>query len=116
MQIVIDIPEEEYNFVKKQVAVGNTNPLKICIANGTPLPKGHGRIVDISQIKFLKALHDVTYGKISWGEATKQIKNSAPTLVEADTENEDKCKKCEYYRNPDYTRCHDCKAESEVKE
>lgn len=42
MQIVIDIPEEEYNFVKKQVAVGNTNPLKICIANGTPLPKGHG--------------------------------------------------------------------------
>ena len=25
----------------------------------------------------------------------------------------DKCKKCEYYRNPDYTRCHECKAESE---
>ena len=28
-------------------------------------------------------------------------------------ESEDKCKKCEYYRNPDYTRCHECKAESE---
>ena len=46
MQIVIDIPEEDYNFVKKQVADGITNPLKICIANGTPLPKGHGDMVD----------------------------------------------------------------------
>ena len=28
-------------------------------------------------------------------------------------ESEDKCKNCKYSRNPDYTRCHDCKAESE---
>lgn len=26
---------------------------------------------------------------------------------------EEKCKKCEYYRNPDYTRCHTCKEEKE---
>ena len=38
MQIVIDIDEEDYNIVKKQVADGITNPLKICIANGTPIP------------------------------------------------------------------------------
>ena len=31
-------------------------------------------------------------------------------------ESEAKCKNCEYYRNPDYTRCHECKAESEDKE
>lgn len=31
-------------------------------------------------------------------------------------ESEDKCKNCEYYRNPDYTRCHECEAESENKE
>lgn len=28
-------------------------------------------------------------------------------------ESNDKCKNCEYYRNPDYTRCHECTAESE---
>ena len=28
-------------------------------------------------------------------------------------ESNDKCKNCEYYFNPDYTRCHECKAESE---
>ena len=30
-------------------------------------------------------------------------------------EGEDKCKNCEYYLNPDYTRCHECKSESENK-
>ena len=28
-------------------------------------------------------------------------------------ESEEKCKNCEYYINPDYTRCHECKTESE---
>lgn len=28
-------------------------------------------------------------------------------------ESDDKCKNCKYYLNPDYTRCHECKAESE---
>lgn len=31
-------------------------------------------------------------------------------------ESNDKCKNCEYYRNPDYTRCHECKVESEEGE
>ncbi len=46
MKLIIDIPEEDYNFVKKQVANGITNPLKMRIANGTPLPKGHGCLKD----------------------------------------------------------------------
>ena len=50
MQIVIDIPEEDYNFVKKHVADGITNPLKVRIANGTPLPNGHGRLIDADDI------------------------------------------------------------------
>lgn len=32
------------------------------------------------------------------------------------SESEDKCKKCEYYSNPDYTRCRECEAESEDEE
>ena len=34
-------------------------------------------------------------------------------FIEDSKESEDKCKNCEYYRNPDYTRCHECEAESE---
>jgi hypothetical protein len=32
------------------------------------------------------------------------------------TEREDKCSKCEYYINPDYTRCKECGAERSDKE
>lgn len=44
MKIVIDIPEEIYKQVKDR-----TEDSRITIravANGTPLPKGHGRLVD----------------------------------------------------------------------
>ena len=37
MQIVIDIPKEHYNYIKKQVADGIDNPLKVYITNGTTL-------------------------------------------------------------------------------
>lgn len=71
MQIVIDIPEEDYKFVKKQVADGITNPLKICIANGTPLPKGHGRLIDADA---LLEKHRIDLSAV------------APTVIEADKE------------------------------
>ncbi|MBO7715262.1 MAG: hypothetical protein J6S85_16965 [Methanobrevibacter sp.] len=38
MKLIIDIPEVDYNYVKQQVADGITNPLKIFIASGTPVP------------------------------------------------------------------------------
>ena len=47
MKLIIDIPEEDYNFVKKQVTDGITNPLKICIANGIPLDKIRAEITNI---------------------------------------------------------------------
>lgn len=31
-------------------------------------------------------------------------------LTFEEAESEDKCKNCEYSRNPDYTRCHECGA------
>ena len=42
-------------------------------------------------------------------------RNYSEIEVAEPQENEDKCKNCEYYRNPDYTRCHECKVESEVR-
>lgn len=47
MQIVIDIPEEDY------IKISNSNPsyaddfnLYYATKNGTPLPKGHGKLID----------------------------------------------------------------------
>ena len=49
IELVIKIPEEEYIFVKKQIADGITNPLKICIANGTPLQQRTGHWIPVSE-------------------------------------------------------------------
>lgn len=48
MQIVIDIPEEMV-MALKQGSFGakyNMYDLVGCVMNGTPLPKGHGRLID----------------------------------------------------------------------
>ena len=45
MQIVIDIPEAEYDLIVNDEACG-LNVLTRAIANGTPLPKGHGDLID----------------------------------------------------------------------
>ena len=53
MQIVIDIPNE----IKKQIDEGKAIELNIplwlaySIHIGTPLPKGHGRLIDADKIK-----------------------------------------------------------------
>ena len=47
MQIVIDIPKEEY----ERLAYIDILKLRTYIENGTPLPKGHGRLIDADALK-----------------------------------------------------------------
>lgn len=81
MQIVIDIPEEVREHIFDLANDGNEIPLGInahmvkAIVNGTPLPKGHGRIIDESQVT----------GTFIWDN--RYIECYAPTIIEADKEN-----------------------------
>lgn len=86
IELVIKIPEKDYNFIKTQVIeMGITNPLKIFIANGTPLPKGHGRLIDGDYLykKFVaNKCHD---------SLVLQFIKDKLTIIEADkAESEDK--------------------------
>lgn len=48
IEIVIDIPEEMYERIKDgYVPLGISKYLK----NGTPLPKGHGRLIDADEAR-----------------------------------------------------------------
>lgn len=49
-EIVIKIPEEEYEEIINSEDCG-LHILTRAIANGTPLPKGHGRLIDVIQLK-----------------------------------------------------------------
>lgn len=74
MQIVINIPEEEYKNIKNYTAPMTWT--EHLIKNGTPLPKGHGRLKDIDKIisdGMSKAFCD-------WYDEMKY----ASTIIEAD--------------------------------
>ena len=50
MQIVIEIDELSYEVTLMLVKAGEGSAADIAVANGTPLPKGHGRLGDIDGI------------------------------------------------------------------
>ena len=88
MKIVIEIP----NYIKEQVDEGKGEelgiPLWLCygIANGTPLPKGHGDLVDLKSLDRLWELD--FYNPDSYYEFCT-IMECGRILVEADEEGEE---------------------------
>jgi len=88
MKIVIDIPEEYYSLLK------GFNDEKcsmdmLLIKHGTPLPKGHGRLIDadvlLDQISRDKR---EAFTKHQVWLLLSQYNDNAPTIIEADTESE----------------------------
>ena len=82
MQIVINIPENEYRHIKeiyeKNDIVESTYSY---IYHGIPLPKGHGRLIDADALP-LDDIDDANYGS--------NFIRIAPTIIEADkTEREE---------------------------
>lgn len=97
IELVVKIPENTYRQIQALVRNGYFEH-DICgnsmrrIANGTPLPKGHGKLIDAGIIKDFKnkIKH---YGK-DYMFTQEEILNIleryeikyAPTIIEADTE------------------------------
>ncbi len=82
-ELVIKIPEEKYNYVKKQVAEGIDNPLKVYITNGIPLPKGHGNLIDINNIDVIELEDSTHFIRHTKGDEV-DVYISAPIIIEAD--------------------------------
>lgn len=101
MQIVIDIPEDRYNeiYSLKFVMYGLQSEenkqlfyrLINAVRDGTPLPKGHGRIVDIGKIDEDRIDKDnpMIY-LIENGEYIEAVRldylNNLSTIIEAEKE------------------------------
>ena len=77
MQIVIDIPEEIINMCKDN-KVTTVKLSAEYFRNGTPLPKGHGRLIDADRLP-LNDIDNANYGS--------NYIRIAPTVLEADKEN-----------------------------
>ena len=98
MKLVIDIPDREY---KQRTEFPQCYNLTIdkAIANGIPLPKGHGRLIDADELSkrlvnasmfFRGEKADMFDTRFADGLREADIKLSeAPTVVEADKENKE---------------------------
>ena len=89
IELVIKISEEEYINIKNAInslienGVGRTSMSKVCLAilDGTPLPKGHGDLIDRKEL-LKQPMDNVFY--------PSNYVRTAPTIIEADKESEDK--------------------------
>jgi hypothetical protein len=82
MQIVVNIPDKTYKYFAQGLRFADDVEMAIvAIVDGTPLPKGHGAIKDVSQIE-IPMCEDRAYE--TWVQVAI---NSAPTIIEKDKEN-----------------------------
>lgn len=78
MELVIDIPEGlKKDFELEQWTALSCMEMKDALMNGTPLPKGHGRIIDESKIEVCEWVNELE-------EDYPKASTDAPTIIEAD--------------------------------
>ena len=85
MQIVIEIPDEEYKDVKK--AGGCYYDFGKAIFYGTPLPKNHGRLIDADE--YVADIKKHYFDNDTVIRCAEIAIDNAPTIIEADAESEE---------------------------
>ena len=87
MEIVIKISDERFRDIQRiaevQTERKHFKTAEQIIANGTPLPKGHGKLGDLG------ALSDYFWdnrSKLYTHKDLQIVLDNAPTIIEADTE------------------------------
>lgn len=96
MELVIKIPEEYYKAIK-EIPVEQSSADMLIIRCGTPLPKGHGRLIDADALKKddevteWLSLNAVRTGKMlkKFSELFIKKIDVTPTIIEADSESEE---------------------------
>lgn len=92
MELVIRIPDELYKDIQKRSTEIQAEGyvLENAILNGKPLPKGHGRLIDIDLLRD-QVSHDEreAFSKHQVWLLLSIHNKKIPTIIEADTEKED---------------------------
>ncbi len=99
MKLIIDISEEDYKeckFRKDLLSLGGEPTdltfnmrMETLIANGTPLPEGHGRLIDADAYreKIFRKFPCNDRDDSNIRRLTEMAISDAPTIIEADKEN-----------------------------
>ena len=89
MKLIIDIPEKRYKDIQRiaevQIESNHFQTAEQIIAKGTPLPKGHGRLIDADELKAnIYMYHRNRYCTQKDVDTSFYVINNAPTIIEAD--------------------------------
>jgi hypothetical protein len=91
MKIVIDIPEDYYKAIK-EIPVEQSTADMMIIRKGTPLPKGHGRLIDADALEKKMCDRETEMGddKALWESSAVSVALDmfAQTIIEADRSEE----------------------------
>jgi len=97
IELVIKIPEVFYEALRKTDMMvsgqrsGKTlmSVIYNAVANGTPLPKGHGRLIDADELK-KEYPHDTDWDyPVNTNSYVVESIDNSHTIIEADKESED---------------------------
>ena len=90
MQIVIDIDEKRFKDIQRIASVQlSSNYFSSCeqiIARGTPLPKGHGRLIEVTNQLEQELFTYTRYTGIDEYPYESANLDDAPTIIEQDKE------------------------------
>ena len=86
MQIVIEIDDNLYTRLFDNGVEYASDMRRACVAirNGTPLPKGHGRLIDADWVK--NTLDIYTFNEYNGQFIRRNDVDSIPAIIEADKE------------------------------
>lgn len=98
MELIINIPEEDYERLKEYKKApfrSLTSRAYEVIANGTPLPKGHGRLIDENELLKMTNSYKSELGRLKADpvvkcgvETIERFIKEMPIIIEADKEQE----------------------------
>ena len=80
MKVLIEIDEKMYQNVLNGTYCGT---LYEALKNGTPLPKGHGRLIDADELEECKEIMNTISGESKYAVRMDDIRDM-PTIIEAD--------------------------------
>ena len=97
MQVVIDINDNEYRSIKSYPNNNTSYPITLhlyeAVRNGTPLPKGHGRLIDADALeqKMCDREKEIGDENVLWESSAVSVALDmfALTIIEKDKEGEE---------------------------
>ena len=82
MQIVIEMSDDYYEILKYEGQQPNAHVFAKLVANGTPLPKGHGRLIDADILRSMYSINRANFNTVVGIQCIQLTEQTSIQLLE----------------------------------